>query len=103
MEHSWHLFVVQLKLAKLKIDRNTFINQLRDKNIGTSVHFIPLHLHPFYREHFGFTPDSFPNATEAYSRVFSLPIYPRMSEADVWDVIHAVRDIVERNRAGRVA
>jgi perosamine synthetase len=101
MQHAWHLYVIQLNLERLTIGRDHFVELLRRENIGTSVHFIPLHLHPYYRERFGYKPESFPRALEAYRRVISLPLYPRMTEADVWDVIRAVRSIVERHRVGR--
>ena len=96
-EHAWHLYVIQLELERLRIDRREFIDALRQKNIGSSVHFIPLHLHPFYRRAFGYQPADFPNAAAAYPGIVSLPIYPNMSAADVADVIAAVRSIVERH------
>jgi perosamine synthetase len=99
-QHAWHLYVIQLNPERLTIDRGAFFRLLRDANIGASVHFIPLHLHPYYRDTFGYRPDDFPNALRAYEGAISLPLYPRMSEGDVWDVIHAVRDIVERHRVG---
>jgi dTDP-4-amino-4,6-dideoxygalactose transaminase len=99
--HSWHLYVIQLNLDQLTIDRDAFMRLLREENIGASVHFIPLHLHPYYRERFGYRPTDFPNALQAYRRAISLPLYPRMSEGDVWDVIRAVRRIVERHRSRR--
>jgi dTDP-4-amino-4,6-dideoxygalactose transaminase len=71
---------------------------LREKNIGTSVHFTPLHLHPFYRRNFGYRPGDFTNASSVYERIISLPIYPKMTAADVDDVIAAVRNIVETHR-----
>jgi perosamine synthetase len=101
--HSWHLYVIQLDLDRLAIDRSEFIRLLRAENIGTSVHFIPIHLHPYYRERFGYTPAEFPNALRAYQRAISLPLYPRMSESDVEDVVRAVRSIVERHRVRRSA
>ena len=67
------------------------------------MHFIPLHLHPYYRDTFGYKPEDFPNALRAYQGAISLPLYPRMSEADVWDVIRAVRRIVEQHRVRRPA
>ncbi len=74
---------------------------MRQANIGASVHFIPLHIHPFYREMFEYQPEDFPQALRAYQGAISLPLYPRMSEADVWAVIDAVRDIVENHRTER--
>jgi perosamine synthetase len=100
-QHAWHLYMIQLELDRLTIGRDRFVEELRRENIGTSVHFIPLHIHPYYRELFGYKPESFPHALHAYQRVISLPLYPRMTEADVWDVIRAVRTIVDRHRVGR--
>jgi len=98
VQHAWHLYVIQLKLQRLKIGRGQFIEELRSENIGASVHFIPLHLHPYYRDTFGCRPEDFPAATAVYERIVSLPIYPKMTDADVNDVIRAVTRIVERNR-----
>ena len=98
VQHAWHLFVVQLNLERLKINRNQFIEALREKEIGTSVHFIPLHLHPYYRDTFGYTPEDFPNASAVFDRIISLPIYPKMTEGNVRDVIVAVRQIVQEYR-----
>ena len=58
-EHSWHLYIIKLSLKHLAIDRNRFIDELKDRGIGTSVHFIPLHIHPYYREVFGYKPEDF--------------------------------------------
>ncbi len=98
VQHAWHLFVIQLNLERLKITRNQFIEALREKEIGTSVHFIPLHLHPFYRDKFDYKPEDFPNASAVFDRIISLPIYPKMTEGDVRDVIVAVRQIVQEYR-----
>jgi perosamine synthetase len=98
-QHAWQLYMLRLHLDRLRIDRARFIEELRARNIGTSVHFIPLHLHPYYRETYGYQPDDFPVAHREYWRLISLPIYSRMSDQDVQDVIDAVADIVERNRA----
>jgi perosamine synthetase len=93
LEHAWHLYVIQLQLDRLKADRDQFIEALKERGIGTSVHFIPLHLHPFYRENFGYVPADFSNATEAYQRILSLPIYPGMTEANIEYVIKSVKDV----------
>jgi perosamine synthetase len=97
-EHAWHLYVIQLNLERLRIGRAEFIEALRSRNIGTSVHFIPLHLHSYYRESFGYRPDEFPQASAAYQRIVSLPIFPMMSPEDVSDVIEAVAATVEEQR-----
>jgi dTDP-4-amino-4,6-dideoxygalactose transaminase len=95
LQHAWHLYVIQLQREHLKITRDQFIQALKERGIGTSVHFIPLHLHPYYRDSFGYVPGDFPNATEAYQRIISLPIYPKMREADVDYVIDAVKKLIE--------
>lgn len=98
VEHAWHLFIVILDLERLAIDRGEFIERLRQRGIGASVHFIPLHLHPFYRDKLGYRPEDFPNATWLAERNVSLPLYSKMSEGDVGRVIEAVRGIVEEAR-----
>lgn len=97
--HAWHLYVLKLNLAKLKIDRNQFIEELKAEKIGTSVHFIPVHLHPYYRDTFGYQPGDFPRAAETFERILSLPLYPRMSDQDRLDVIEAVKRVAERSRS----
>jgi len=98
VEHAWHLYVLRLNLDMLTIDRARFIAELKARNIGTSVHFIPVHLHPYYRDKYGYKPEDFPIAFREYQRIISLPLYPRMSDQDVDDVIEAVGDILKRFR-----
>lgn len=97
VQHAWHLYVIQLQLERLRIGRSQFIEALKKEGIGTSVHFIPLHLHPFYRDTFGYKPQDFPMASAAFERIISLPIYPRMTEADVETVIAAVKKLAKEN------
>ncbi len=92
-EHAWHLYIVRLNLDQLTCTRNRFIEALRAENIGASVHFIPLHLHPYYRNRFDYKPEAFPNAFSLYQRVISLPLYPGLTAADQGDVIDAVMRI----------
>jgi dTDP-4-amino-4,6-dideoxygalactose transaminase len=94
-QHAWHLYMLRLNLDRVRIDRKQFIEELKKRNIGASVHFIPLHIHPYYRETYGYKPEDFPVACREYLREVSLPIYSKMSDQDVEDVIAAVRDIVE--------
>ena len=94
VEHAWHLYVLRLRPGALRIERDRFIAELTARNIGTSVHFIPIHLHPYYRDRYGYAPESFPVAWSNYRRMLSLPLNPRLSEPDVTDVIEAVREIV---------
>ncbi|MGH8057061.1 MAG: DegT/DnrJ/EryC1/StrS family aminotransferase [Candidatus Entotheonellia bacterium] len=98
VQHAWHLYIIQLELDRLRIDRNAFMQALKDEHIGASVHFIPLHLHPYYRRTFGYRTQDFPKASAAFDRIVSLPIYPGMSEADVLDVVAAVKKIVTAYR-----
>jgi perosamine synthetase len=96
--HAWHLYMLRLRREALSIDREAFVEELAARNIGTSVHFIPLHLHPYYQDAWGYGPGDFPNAEAAYETEISLPLYPGMADADVDDVIDAVTDIVRRRR-----
>ena len=90
--------MLRLRPDALTIGRDAFIEELRHRNIGTSVHFIPIHLHPYYRAKYQYRPDSFPIAFGNYERMLSLPLNPRLSDADVTDVIEAVLDVVRRYR-----
>lgn len=96
-QHSWHLFVIQLNLNQLSIDRNRFIELINAAGISTSVHYTPLHLHPLYRERFGYTPESMPTATEVYQRIISLPLFSGMTTEQVEYVIEQVRRIAEEH------
>jgi dTDP-4-amino-4,6-dideoxygalactose transaminase len=91
--HSWHLYTIWMDQPRFRIDRARFIEALSKENVGTSVHFIPMHYHPYYRKKFGFNRGDFPNAEKYFEGAISLPIYPRMSDEDVEDVISAVRKI----------
>jgi dTDP-4-amino-4,6-dideoxygalactose transaminase len=94
--HSWHLYVILLELEALTIERARFIELMAEQGIGCSVHFIPLHLQPYWRDRYHLRPESFPAALDTYQRAVSLPIYTRMSDADVERVIRAVRSIATR-------
>jgi dTDP-4-amino-4,6-dideoxygalactose transaminase len=98
IQHAWHLYVIQLELERLRMNRREFIERLNKEGVGTSVHFIPLHLHPYYRDRFGYKPSDFPNASAVFERIVSLPIYPNMTEANVRDVIVAVRKLIQEYR-----
>jgi dTDP-4-amino-4,6-dideoxygalactose transaminase len=97
-QHAWHLYMLRLNQSKLKIDRAEFIEKLKAQKIGTSVHFIPLHIHPYYRETYGYKPQDFPTAFAEFERTISLPIYSKMSDQDVHDVVDAVRQTAQSNR-----
>jgi dTDP-4-amino-4,6-dideoxygalactose transaminase len=96
--HGWHLYVIQVDPEQLTIGRDQFIERLVARNIGVSVHFIPLHIHPYYRDRYSLQPSDYPNAFAAYERILSLPIYAKMSDADARHVADAVRDIAEEAR-----
>lgn len=100
VEHAWHLYVLRLNLDRLVIARRQFIEELKARNIASSVHFIPIHLHQYYRDKYGFKPEDFPVAYREYQRIVSLPLFPKMTDQDVTDVIEAVLDIARINRAG---
>jgi dTDP-4-amino-4,6-dideoxygalactose transaminase len=91
---AWHLFPILLLYEKLNIDRNKFIEALKAEKIGTSVHFIPIHFHPFYRERYGYKKQDFPNAQYAFEHEISLAIYPKMTQDDAIDVISATKKLV---------
>jgi perosamine synthetase len=95
---SWHLYVLRLRLERLKINRDRFIDELRRRGIGASVHFIPLHLHPYYQRTFRYRAGDFPRAEAEYARCLSLPIYPAMTQDDVGHVIEEVLSIVQTYR-----
>src|SRR5215510_8724796 len=89
--HSWHLYVIRLD-DSVRISRDEFIRRMADRGIGCSVHFIPLHLHPYWRESYDLEPHHFPLSWLAYERAVSLPLYTRMTESDQSRVIEAVKD-----------
>ncbi|WP_295640784.1 DegT/DnrJ/EryC1/StrS family aminotransferase [uncultured Methylibium sp.] len=88
--HAWHLYVLRLA-DDAGVARDRYIERLFALGIGVSVHYIPLHLHPYWRERYGLRAEQFPHSQHAYERMLSLPIYPKMGEADVDRVVHAVR------------
>jgi dTDP-4-amino-4,6-dideoxygalactose transaminase len=89
-QHSWHLYVVRLADAA-PLSRDRFIEAMFAAGIGCSVHYIPLHLHPYWRDRYGLTPAQFPHSQHAYERMLTLPLYTRMTDADVARVVAAVR------------
>lgn len=91
--HAWHLYVIRLTDAS-PVARDRFIEMMAEKGVGCSVHFIPLHLHPYWRDRYQLKPDDFPDALNAYERAVSLPLFTKMSEEDQERVIAAVRDIL---------
>jgi perosamine synthetase len=94
--HSWHLFPIRLRLTRLTIDRNEFIQELAQSGVGSSVHWRPLHLHPYYQESFEWLPEDCPVATETWARLVSLPLFPGMREEEIEHVIHTVKSLCAR-------
>lgn len=94
VKHARHLYSIMLDLDKLKIDRGQFFKALDAENIGTSVHFIPVHLHPYYRDKFNLKRGNYPNAEYVFDRIISLPMNPTMTKKDKEDVVKAVRKII---------
>jgi len=90
---AWHLYPILLDVEKLTTDRAQIFAALRAENIGVNVHYIPVHLHPYYRDHFGFRGGEFPVAESAYARLITLPMFPAMSAQDVDDVIAAAAKV----------
>ena len=97
--HAHHLYPIALDLERLTIDRARFIQELRAENIGSSVHFIPIHLHPYFREQLHLSEGMFPVAENAYHRAVSLPLFPRMSAQDVRDVVAAIKKVIAHHRS----
>ncbi len=91
--HSWHLFPIKLRLERLAINRNVFIEELKQAGVGCSVHWRPLHLHPYYRETFGWRPEDFPVATAMWERLISLPIFPGIRDNEIEHVIRTVKGL----------
>lgn len=103
--HAWHLFPIRLRLDKLAVDRSAFISSLKQFGIGCSVHWRPLHLHPYYKQTFGWEVNHFPAASSVWQQLVSLPIYPTMSQAEFNQVIEVIKATCTRHhrRAARVA
>jgi dTDP-4-amino-4,6-dideoxygalactose transaminase len=94
--HSWHLFPIRLRLDRLSADRNTFLDELKEKGVGCSVHWRPLHLHPYYQETFGWRPEDLPVATAVWERLISLPLFPGMTAEEIGHVIETVKGLCGR-------
>jgi dTDP-4-amino-4,6-dideoxygalactose transaminase len=93
--HAWHLYVIRLA-DDAGIARDRCIERLFEQGIGCSVHYIPLHLHPYWRDRYALSPAQFPQSQHAYERMLSLPLYTRMTDADVQRVIGAVHRALGR-------
>jgi dTDP-4-amino-4,6-dideoxygalactose transaminase len=96
--HAWHLYMLRLNDDSLTIRRDEFILSLKQRNVSSSVHFIPLHVHPYYQATYGYQPEDLPVAFREYGREISLPIYSKMTDSDVQSVVDAVVDILYEYR-----
>ncbi len=92
---AWHIYMIQLNLEKLKVGRKEIFEALRAENIGVNVHYIPVHLQPYYQNRFGYCCGDFPKAENYYSRVITLPIFPKMSNKDIDDVVMAAKKVID--------
>ncbi|MDI6857852.1 MAG: DegT/DnrJ/EryC1/StrS aminotransferase family protein [Dehalococcoidia bacterium] len=98
VRHAWHLYPIVLKNDGLTIGRDELIEELKARGIGTSVHFIPIHHHPYYQQAFGWKPGDFPNTDQVFSGLLSLPLFTRMSDDDVERVATALEEIIVNHR-----
>ena len=94
--HSWHLYILRIRPEQLTIDRDQFIEELNARNVGTSVHFIPVTAMSAYTKRYGFMPGDFPNSERHFERIVSLPLYPTLTEEESDYIVDAVRDIAEK-------
>jgi dTDP-4-amino-4,6-dideoxygalactose transaminase len=97
VESAWHLYAIRLRPERLRVHRDEVIELLRERGVGTSVHFIPLHLHSYYREAFGYEPADFPVASEAAETLISLPLYTLMGDDDVLYVADTLKRVLDDN------
>ena len=93
VQHAYHLYVVRIDLDALALDRKTLFKQMRDKGVEVNVHYIPVHLHPYYRKRFGLGPGLCPVAEAAYERIVSLPVCPRLTDGEVQYVMNALEEV----------
>jgi dTDP-4-amino-4,6-dideoxygalactose transaminase len=103
VQHAWHLYVLRTNNVRGTISRDDLICELDNRRIGTSVHFVPIHMHPYYREKYDYSPNDLPVARDNFERMVSLPLYPGLTDEDVADVIAAVADSVATLRRRRAA
>lgn len=98
IKHSWHIYVIQLNLEKLKVERDHIFKALREENIGVNVHYIPVHYHSFYQNKFGLKKGILPKVEWLFPRLLTIPIFPKMSDNDVYDVINALEKVIKYYR-----
>ncbi|HEC39577.1 hypothetical protein LCGC14_0577380 [marine sediment metagenome] len=98
IKHSWHLYVIQLDLEKLNVDRDHIFKALREENIGVNVHYIPVHYHSYYQEKFGLKRGILPNVEWLFPRIITIPLFHKMSDNDAYDVINALEKVIKYYR-----
>jgi dTDP-4-amino-4,6-dideoxygalactose transaminase len=96
--HAWHLYTPLVRIEKLDINRDQFMDELKKRNIGSGLHYKAIHHHPYYRDHLGIGDDDLPIAGYASERILSLPLFPKMTEDDVADVVTAVKEVIAAHR-----
>ena len=101
--HAWHLFPIRLRLDRLRLDRDRFLDELKNAGVGCSVHWRPLHLHPYYRSTFGWRGRDLPVATALWPRLVSLPLFPGLTKAEISHVVRTVTELCRRHRRTREA
>ena len=98
---AWHLYPIRIRLGQLDIDRDPFIEEMKQHGVICSVHWMPLHLHPYYRRTYGYWPQDFPVASAQWPRLVSLPIFPEMTESEVDHVCDSVGDLIRKHARRR--
>lgn len=93
-KHSWHLYIIKVDKGVTGIERQEFIDQLKELNVGATVHYMPLHMHPCYRDTFNIKKEDFPVSVKVFEQMVSMPIYPSLTESQVKYVCKAVKKIV---------
>ena len=94
MKSAWHIYPIQLRLEKLKQGRRKVFDALQKAGIGVQVHYMPLHLHPFYEKRFGYKIGDFPIAERYYQRAITLPLFPKMTNIDIKKVTRVIKKLI---------
>jgi dTDP-4-amino-4,6-dideoxygalactose transaminase len=93
LKHAYHLYPLQIKFDEIRISKVDFFEEMRERKIGLQVHYIPIHLHPYYKQNFGFKIDDYPVAEKFYSREVSIPIYPLLEKEDLQYVVKNIKEL----------
>ncbi len=98
VESSWHMYVLRINLETLTIDRDRFFDEVKARNVGLSVHYIPVHTHPYYADKYGYRPGDIPVANENFERMVTLPLSPKHTDDEIDYVVEAVTDVLRQSR-----